>query len=477
MTKLLLTTSILAAACAFAMPAAAQCVPTVPDDGDAITCTGTDTDGVNQDALGVGNLDDITLTIEAGANVNNSDDDTLDTILLDDNAVIANSGSLTALGDDPSAIAVDNDADITNTESGSIASGKDAINAGGDVTVVNDGMITADDEAVQSDGDVDLTNSGTIMAGDKGITGTGARLINSGTFITVDKTIDVDNADDVYVDNSGLIRSTGDEGVEAGDNATVINSGTIEALDDAVQVGLDGIITNSGRIANIGGAADDPQDAIDIDGGTITNLTGGEIVSTFDAAIDFDEGTGGGLITNEAGATISGTVAVMTDPANTGGQVVDNAGKMVGTSSVALDLGDGNDEAVLRAMGLFEGDLLLGGGEDIFRVAEFATGDFRKSFTAFGGEGSDDLIFEDFVFDDITRILRRDNDVFDIFLADTTFELAVRFSGFEEFFFDGGQTPVSLAAITNLSQVPLPGTAWLLAAGLGGLVLTRRRKH
>jgi hypothetical protein len=468
----------LAAAYATATPAIAQCVPGAPDDGDVITCTGTDTNGVNQDALNAGNLDDITLTIEAGATVNNSDEDTLDTILLDDDAVIENNGRLTAQGDDPSAIAVDKDGEVINTATGTITSGKDAINSGGDVVVVNDGTITADDEAVQSDGEVDLTNSGTITAGDKGITGTGARLINSGDFITVDKTIDVDNADNVYVDNSGLIRSTGDEAVEAGDDATVINTGTIEALDDAVQVGQNGMITNSGRIANIGGAGDDPQDAIDIDSGTVINQTGGEILSTFDAAIDFDAGPGGGQITNEVGATISGTVGVLTDGANTGGQTVENAGRITGTSGVALDLGEGNDEAILSGgFGMFDGDILLGEGEDVFRVASFATGDYRDAFTAFGGDGADDLIFEDFRYEHVTDILLHDVDIYDIFLEDTTFSLSIRFSGFEEFFFDDDKTPVTLAQLTaDLASVPLPAAGWMLAAGLGGLMVLRRRK-
>ena len=261
-------------------------------------------------------------------------------------------------------------------------------------------------------------------------------------------------------------------------------TGVIEGIDDAVNVGQNAEIVNFGRIENIASAGDDPQDAIDLDSGTITNHSGGQILSTFDAAIDFDAGNGSqSVIVNDG--EIRGTIAVEvelglgSDPANVDNQKIVNNGILTGTSGIAAVLGAGDDIVELLAGSEVNGTLLFGADDDSLML--HGTGPLAGAYGDFdGGDDTDTVQFFDLALSDLIGASGTADDLMLTFAFDnngTPDSFAYHFLDFELFAFGAGSSPAvySAGAVLAAAAVPVPAAGLLLLAGLGGLAVARRR--
>jgi len=401
--------------------AAAQCVadPAV-DSGAEVTCTGLDTDGFNQDVLGFGDLDDVDLTVEDGAELTNaaSDDRTIE---------------------------LQDDAKVEIEEDGIVRSvDRDAIKLDDDGKVENDGLIEAmgaDADAVQLDKDGKVENTGTIRAGKEGV--------NAG--------------DETKVENEGLI-SGDDDGIKVGEDSKIENSedGVIESANG------DGIDIDSGKIENeglieaksaTGGGIDVDQSEEDRDlevenSGTIRGGTG---LLVADGLVDPDD-----------------------DPENTNAQKITNSGLIEGTSGRSLYLWKGNDSLTMEEGGTIIGEAFFGPGQDKLVLAtdffDSFSGDFAGGALFRGGTGLDQVIFEDAGLSDIQSLMRT-KDGFALSLFAGADETVFQLQSWESFSF-GDETLTRTALFDRFAPVavPLPASLAMLLAALGGLgVLGRRR--
>ncbi len=467
---------------------------------------------MNQDAIGNGNLDDITLTVNTGATVDNSTMPAVSnnsTILLDDDAEVTSAGSVDfkfngVAEDGQAAIRVDNDSDVTIQAGGTVTSENHGIRVDNDgkVTIegaeldpvtgdvlVPAGSVSADNDAIKLRNGSELDNAGSIFAKDKGVDSEGfenVTITNSGSIEADDKAIragadGADGGDNLILTNSGSIVSKGDEGVETGNDATIVNTGTIKGFDDAVQVGTGAMITNEGLIENTATAADvlaDPdaaQDAIDLDSGTITNTASGQIISTVDAAIDFDPTTEASKIENRG--VIRGTLAVETakaegsDPADAGQQTIDNWGVLEGTSGLALDLGLGDDALNMKLGGTLIGGAQFGGGLDSLSFAsDFVFDmDFAGGSLLDGGAGFDTIFFDNLLLSDLT-VKSFAGDTVELLVFDTHL---LNFKSWESFTFSDD----TRVTFNQLDPVPLPAGVVLLGSGIAVFAVARRRQR
>lgn len=409
-----------------AQSAAAQCVSTSDptDDGDDVVCTGVDTDGLNQEVIGNGNLDEIELSIRSGALLNNADDTSERTVELDDEVTIINRGTIRSESSD--AIELDEEGTIRNI--GTIDGGDEAIQIGVDGTIIN-------------------TASGTILADDKGIT---------------------TDEDGLTVINRGLI-DTVDESIEGGDDALIENRGfgVIDSEeDDAIQIG-EGEIFNARNavITSEGG------DGIDIDAGVVINRGLIETTATGEAGIDVDGGPGDLEIVNSG--TIAGAFGILTDDANTGEQVVFNSGTISAFDGAALYLGDGDDSLLMQRGSEIIGDADFGSGDD---VLAFLSADVSFSSGALfdGGDDFDSVLF-DFRPNRFTTAIY-DHGVFTFGINDGAFDWTVSLTNWESFTFRNGLTVSADELASRLAPVPLPAGGLLLLSGLGLLALRRRAR-
>ncbi|TDX27734.1 VPLPA-CTERM sorting domain-containing protein [Rhodovulum visakhapatnamense] len=420
--------------------ALADCAPDNPGAGDVVFCTGADTDGFSDGS------DDLTVYVQDGA-------------------------SVAPAAADTDAVKIKGDGN-TLLNSGTIEGSDDAVVAGDDLTLNNDGTIRAADDGVDTEGHdgLSLTNTGLIETPGKAVKAGPDDDDEGGNGLTLVNTA------------GAVIRSTGNEGIETGNGADITNKGTIEGFDDAIQVGENATIVNSGLIANIQtpGDSDDPQDAIDIDSGYIRNEATGVIRSTVDAAIDFDPGTGTGVIDNFG--LISGTVAVETDEAVTQDIAVYNAGTLMSTrdgaadpTGLALQLRAGNDVFVS-----FEGSSVVGGaefgaGDDAFDLIGGFSDIFGGAGALFdGGEGQDQFSALDYTFDMLSATLT--GSILGLSFENGADSFSVALTGFEIFnFADATYGYDDIAAIAQPAPVPLPAGGVLILSALAGFGLLRRR--
>ncbi|MFT3688389.1 VPLPA-CTERM sorting domain-containing protein [Paenirhodobacter sp.] len=347
---------------------------------------------------------------------------------------------------------------VTNhgTIAGTDPAGSDGIDGGHGLTVINTGTITATNKAIDAEekNDLSVSNTGVIRAQDKAIRNAGGR--------------------NAALSNEGLIVSETDEGFESGDNAWILNSGTIRASDDALQVGENASIFNYGVIESVrrGGDEADPQDGIDIDSGIIRNYHGAVIRSDDDAAIDYDESTTASEIMNAG--LISGTIGVLTDPANAAAQIIDNYGTIEGREGIAVDLGRGDDALRLYNGSRLLGDAVMGAGDDLLYLGSAITTGIAGGILD-GGAGFDTVQFFQLTFADIFRVSLF-GDVMSVSFRNTDNDFSLTLSNWDSFVFtDAVYGWGDVAALADVAPVPVPASGLLLAAAFGGLGLIRRR--
>lgn len=343
----------------------------------------------------------------------------------------------------------------------------DAIKLKDDDTVINnDGRIYGSDEAIVAGDRLIVNNRGQIEAADKGIAA---------------ENEDGDKASNVTVNNfaGATIISQGNEAVEAGDTARVLNEGTIKGFDDAIQVGLNAVIVNRGLIENTQTQDDlnaDPsleaQDAIDIDSGIIRNEATGTIKSTVNAAIDFDPSNDASTIDNEG--VIVGTIAINTDKDDTGAQTVNQmAGTLEGTDGTALVLGKG-DDTLNWTGGAIIGGADFGAGAD---MAVFDGALLSGPASVFSGTG----LFDgglDFDVVDLSTVSFADTKVTRAgSLLSLVLPGAISFDFINWEAFDFAEGRYAYAEVAAVAPVPLPAGGVLFGSALlGAGALTRRRK-
>ncbi|EKS40045.1 outer membrane autotransporter barrel domain-containing protein [Afipia clevelandensis ATCC 49720] len=160
--------------------------------------------------------------------------------------------------------------------------------------------------------------------------------VTSGTTV-VNSAADL-GGNDVIVDNSGNLGAT-----------LQVNSAA--TLSNGITLNNGGTLDNSGIISR----------GVTGDVGNVINQTGGAITSTGDNGIYFSLG---GIVTNKAGATISGINGIYSDWPSSQTGTVTNSGIITGTTDNGIDLENGGtvtNQAGGKISGAANGVLLWGG--------------------------------------------------------------------------------------------------------------------
>jgi fibronectin-binding autotransporter adhesin len=392
------------------------------------------------------------------------------------------------------------------------------------ITIDSGVTVTGPGKVIDVTNDITFTNNGTatgaggdVVEADNGFTGTNNGTISSTAPIADERKAVQFGNDGSFTNAAGASVTSNEEGIDAGDRATITNEGTITSFDRSIDAGADAVILNTGTInddvlnpaelaiiLNTGTMTSLAGDVIDVDSGTITNEGTMLTRSDDEAAIDFDASLYDATIANEAGAVIEGGTGIMVelgggeDPANLRGQHVTNAGRITGRAGTALNLGAGEDSLTLLDGGVIEGVADFGADADRFvmdgtmgtivgqalipgaPVAFVATFGVPAAPMPFfnGGAGQDTVVFDALVtladilgisaFDDGTNAgLALD------FRNGSGSASQLRFIDFERFEIAGG-----LYRIDNgeLTPVPLPASLPLMAAVMGVLGWGARRR-
>lgn len=334
---------------------------------------------------------------------------------------------------------------ITNTSSGQIlAYTADAVRPGANATISNAGTIAATlnplDTAPSSDGvdtqqrsGVSVTNSGTI-SGRHAITGGDAALASYSITVQNDAGGVISGVNGSGINIDGVF-ATATANVTNAFGATIQGGvGATFADGDGDGVDVDGVVSlnNSGDILGYGAkgnGSDGGQnnaEAIAIGGGTIVNTSTGRIIGSTLLAdapngdtsragsgilVDNSSGgnavaatsiTNGGLIqgrtgnairivgtfadtvTNQATGTIRGAGTGAAVQTGGGGDVVNNAGAIIGDNGQAIDLQAGDDTLNITG-GTITGDVSGGAGTDVLTLnlglGSFAYADSLSDFS------------------------------------------------------------------------------------------------
>ena len=440
----------------------------VEGPGNAYVCTGTQTGGLTDGDAGV------TVDVLTGATVENSGNDALR--LRGAGPVVTNHGTLKTV--------IDGDGVDSN----------DATKSG--LTLINTGTIDVAARGVNADNrnDVTVINSGLINAP----TNDGIRL-GAGA--------------NARVENTGTLKA-GDEGLEAGNDAVVLNGpgALFQAVEDGVQVGENARIENEGTIESI---ITDPDpdnwgDGIDIDSGTIVNT--GTIRSVDGAGIDYDASTVAQSQILNSG-TIEGGIGVEVelgggvDPANTKSQWIRSDGIITGLDGVAIELGAGDDIveifdslSFLNPVAGVESDTLtlgsagpvevngitdLGDDDDSLGIFNTAGGGLYQAALSDlfgGGNGTDTARFsasrQEFVAASGTGAdlqIRFSNGVDGITLDLANFEWIA--FGVDPLTGTGGKVFSVDRIARGPSAIPVPAAVWLAVSGLAALAGLRLRRR
>jgi len=365
------------------------------------------------------------------------------------NATLINSGTILQSGSGRAIEANGTGITITNTLGGLIeTSGADAIQAGSinpatSIFLDNKGTIlSGSGQAVDWDniltGSNSITNSGLIkaMATTKdavrlGVNGT---LINTGTIEAI--SVSGTNSDGVQVDHSGAVITnsgviSGRHGITGGDKVdpyalTITNNvgGLITAVNGS-GINIDGF-PSSATVFNYGiirGAYDGVSDAVDGDGvdvdGILHLTNSGTVEGTDAVGVDKDsdinnsEGiaAGGGTITNNVGAVISGRITTGTSGVGNGilinngtrgesgiaATTITNSGLIRGYTGFGIEItGSFNDTVTNETTGTIRGGqdaaVRTGGGDDLVTNRGSIIGDSGSAVAL--EDGDDTLVVE-----------------------------------------------------------------------------------
>jgi hypothetical protein len=478
----------LTAICAFAPPASADCVEGGDAENPTLTCTGTDGAPIDD------GTDNLSVTVESDAE------------LVDDDRPVELTGS--------------------------------------DQLLTNLGLIeSVNDDAVRGKGaNLRVDNAGTIDGGDRGIRlqddADGFTLNNlaEGEIFAIEQAVRLDNDDaltNATITNDGLIQSTSGRAIQSrGPGGTVINNGTLRGGEEVVEAREDFTIVNSGTIALNGldwdaatqtwtntGATDDEDgvqfasgdldnsgvilgtdDGIDTDEGTITNRAGGVIVSTGAAGDPLDGGSGidvdalfeptvgadrpAGSLTIENAGYIEGINAIGTDPgsetepSSTSELTILNSGTLRGRSGTAIQMapGQGNSSLTLSGDSEIFGDVIFGGGDDLLSVGDVASGPLINSVFD-GGAGDNTVQFTELALADVASARFGAEQIsLSLTTEDGLISGDFRNFGFWQFGSDDALATSALrSALPQAVVVPLPAGLPLLITALGGLAWLRRR--
>lgn len=443
------------------VPAAQAATCTVV--GSSITCTEPLSDPIASD------LNDVTVTIDAGASVDNADDSISAIALGGDNATVINNGDVNQNADDEYAI-TGAGSGLTVQNTGNITSGDRGIEmiGGENLTVINSGTITSVRQAVRSGvPGATVQNTGTITASEGRavqVRGNGVTIVNDGQLIG------------------------GEEVVEGRGDFNLTNNGTIRLIDPAIE-DEDGVQFAGGMVLNTGSITGS-DDGIDLDEGVVTNTAGATILSTGpgSSGIDIDE-VYEDLITvrqnttvtvNNAGL-IEGNFAIGADEAATNDIVIENSGTLRGRSGTSLNMAPGQGVVTVALLegSVIEGDASFGSSNDMVLVDALFSGSLiNAGGTFWGSDGEDTFAYEGtFDFGDITAFAQ-DGDTVSLAFTGEAGPISGIFNSFE-FWSLGGETystsDVAARVGGGMTPVPLPAGFALLLTALGGLAVARRR--
>ncbi|MFN3642643.1 MAG: VPLPA-CTERM sorting domain-containing protein [Gemmobacter sp.] len=423
-------------------------------------------------------LSDLTVTIETGASVTkpNETPNAPALLLSGDRVRVDNAGTILAertTGDNANAGIQGTGSNLTVVNAGAITSASRGIHITGGTggfTLTNEAgaTITAVRQAVRTLNALALpnstvTNHGTITStGDRAIQlrGPGARVFNYGDLFGGDEVIEARQGFTLY--NEGTIvaapTTTDADGVQFA-SGTVVNHGLISGTDDGIDVDEGSIFNGATGIirARMGGAGS----GIDID-------------PFYEPTDPADNRRSGDLsIVNEG--LIEGPRAIGSDDHAQNRITVTNRGTLMGGTGTAIAFAplQGDSSVTNEMNGIIIGDVIFGAGNDVFGLAALGMNAAIRGVID-GGAGLDTVRL-DYSLADILGFDVTGNRV-DLLLALTprqTFDAT--FLNFEAWSVGGiDYTTAELRAA--LAPVPLPAGLPLMALGLGGLALLRRRR-
>ena len=458
------------AAFAVAAPPAAACTLSLL----TLTCAAPDTFPQQSSAL-----DNLSVIVEIGATVENT---------------AANTPAFLLSGN---SVQVSNDGTIRNPNTNNNNANNAIQGTGTGLSISNAGLIESGDRGIHitgGTGGFSLTNGGTITARRQAVRTDNALLL-PGSFVWNSGTIESQNdralqlrGNGTTVYNHGTMTG-GDEVIEARDNFTLWNYGTIRVRDGVSDA--DGAQFASGWVHNYG-LIEGSDDGLDMDEGWVTNwgtirsrdLPGGagngiDIDAVFDNGVAADLRPAGQVVIGNYGL-IEGPRAIGADPTATNYVAIYNHGTLRGTSGTAVEFAPGQFGWLgLYDAGTIEGDVRFAGGDDAIILGSLLPG---AGITGVfdGGAGTDTVTFYYLLSDLIS--FKKVNDLVSLALRiedGATFRASFR--DFEFWLFSDTDALTTDALLERFADpapapVPLPAGLPMLLAALGGLTLLRRRR-
>lgn len=356
--------------------------------------------------------------------------------------------------------------------SGLISSGDRAIHAltgfggGMEVTNATDGVISSRRQTIRTEASAPgsvVTNYGTISS----LEGRALQLRGQGTTVT----------------NYGTMIG-GEEVIEARDDFSLINHGTIRIRDGVTDE--DGVQFASGTVVNHG-TIQGSDDGIDIDEGLITNHATGRIISTgpdgngIDIDGEFDNSRDAlrpsGKVTIVNAGYIEGPAAIGADPAAQNSVAVYNTGVLNGRDGNAIAFApmQGDSLVSLSGASVLMGGIRFGSGNDVLEIGSLTSGLLFDGI-ADGGAGQNTLRFSDYLLGDLATFSMLDG-IVSFGLNTVAGRVFAQVTNFDRWTFGDGQSFATADLADSFAPVPVPAGLPLLLGALAGLTALRRRKR